>query len=180
MLKEQASEVPKCFGSLFDANEKACTGGFDPAYVGENGTHIRERCNYSQACSARVQASQRQQIIPTSNLLRAQQPTQFSVPSAPSTGYPRPSLPTAPPPRQYGAPQQQQQPYVGVQQMVPVNFGIPQYLTAREPVTSGNFSKRLGLELVRSVGKSLGHTLANFFDTEILGRKTDRGEPGQQ
>ena len=187
MLKNQA-EIPKCFGELYDASAKECTGGFDSAYKAENGSHIRPRCDFVTPCSAKSE-KQQQQIIPTSHLLRAQQPqhqTQFSTSGGAASPYQRPTLPTAPPTRTYGGyqqPTQQPPPYphqVGVQQMVPVNFGIPQYLTTREPHTSGSFPKRLGLELVRSMGKSLGHTLANFFDTEILGHKPNQGEPRNQ
>ncbi len=183
MLKDQQPDMPQCFGHLYDSRAKECVGGFDIAFTGENGSHVREKCNWTTACSARVQA--KQQVIPTSNLLRAHQ-TQFQTTNAPAPSYTRPSLPTAPPLRPYGAPPPNVAPayghpqHVGMQQMVPVNYGIPQYLSVREPSTSGGLSKRLGRELVRSMGKSLGHTLANFFDTEIFGHKPDRGEPGQQ
>lgn len=56
-----------------------------------------------------------------------------------------------------------------MQQMMPVNFSIPQYLSVREPVTSGGVMKRLSWEVFRSMGKSIGHTLSNFFDSEAFG-----------
>jgi hypothetical protein len=48
------------------------------------------------------------------------------------------------------------------------NFGIPQYLTVREPYTGG-FGARLARESLRSILKSIGHTFAHFFDVEIFG-----------
>lgn len=57
--------------------------------------------------------------------------------------------------------------------MMPVNYGLPQYLTVREPVTGGALMKRLGVEVIRSMGKSFGHTIAHFFDVEIFTRRDD-------
>jgi hypothetical protein len=60
-------------------------------------------------------------------------------------------------------------PMMGLQQMMPVNYSIPQYLTVREERRPGEgIFSMLGRELFRSVGKSLGHTLGNFFDTTPL------------
>lgn len=65
--------------------------------------------------------------------------------------------------------QQQQQPYQmmpGYQQMMPVNFAIPQYLTVREErAPDGSVWGMLLREIARSMGKSFGHTLSNFFDS---------------
>jgi hypothetical protein len=55
--------------------------------------------------------------------------------------------------------------------MVPVNYGMPQYLTVREPVNGQRLFTRLGVEVLRSMGKSFGHTLANFFDVEMFTRR---------
>ena len=54
----------------------------------------------------------------------------------------------------------------GYQQMMPVNFEIPQYLTHREyrRPDEGLF-RVLGREVARSMLKSAGHTFANFFDS---------------
>jgi hypothetical protein len=58
----------------------------------------------------------------------------------------------------------------GAQQMMPINHYMPQYLTARQPVVPGqSMAKRLLIEAGRSIGKSLGHTIAHFFDVEIFG-----------
>jgi len=61
-------------------------------------------------------------------------------------------------------------PPVGYQQMMPVNFSIPQYLTVREErAVDGTVWGMLGREIVRSMGKSFGHTLSNFFDSTPFG-----------
>jgi hypothetical protein len=54
----------------------------------------------------------------------------------------------------------------GFQQMMPVNFEIPQYLTQREyrRPDEGIF-RVLGREVFRSMLKSAGHTFANFWDS---------------
>lgn len=56
------------------------------------------------------------------------------------------------------------------------HYTMPQYLTVREAPDSGHVVKRLSFELLRSMGKSFGHTLANFFDYELFGtpRPPDR------
>ncbi len=59
------------------------------------------------------------------------------------------------------------------------NFGIPQYLTVREPHTGG-FGVRLARESLRSVLKSIGHTFAHFFDVEIFGSHKDDDDNGQR
>jgi hypothetical protein len=63
-------------------------------------------------------------------------------------------------------PMQMQGPMPGYQQMMPVNFEIPQYLTVREKrrENEGVF-RMLGREVARSMLKSMGHTFANFFDS---------------
>jgi hypothetical protein len=68
-----------------------------------------------------------------------------------------------------GAAQIPMGPVPGFQQMMPVNFHIPQYLTVREDRRPGeSIFQMLGREIFRSMGKSVGHTLGNFFDTTPL------------
>jgi hypothetical protein len=55
------------------------------------------------------------------------------------------------------------------------HFGIPQYLTVREPQTGRNFGQRLFSETVRSMLKSIGHTFAHFFDVEIFDNRPPPG-----
>lgn len=62
---------------------------------------------------------------------------------------------------------QQQAPY-GYQQMMPVNYGMPGYLTAPEPSQPG-FARALGRTVARSIAKAFGHSIAHFFDANTLG-----------
>lgn len=63
-------------------------------------------------------------------------------------------------------PQMMGMPQMGFQQMMPVNFEIPQYLTRREyRRPDEGITRVLGREVFRSMMKSAGHTFANFFDS---------------
>lgn len=181
MLKSQPGQAPNCFGDLFNKDAKECVGGFDLKWTGDAGNHYRPRCDFVDDCANATHTKQAApQVIPVGNLIRPQPHTAFGAPS----GYgrpPPPPAPTGPTPMQsraWGVPTQQQQatPYQGQH---PTHFaghyGVPQYLTVRQPVNSGPIMERLFWETIRSMGKSLGHTLANFFDSEIFGR---HGGPG--
>lgn len=55
--------------------------------------------------------------------------------------------------------------------MMPVNYMMPAYLTMPEPVhPDEGIGGPLVRTLFRSVGKSLGHSLAHFFDSTIFKR----------
>lgn len=158
MLK-QTEEHPPCYGKEFDGKEAACVGGYDPTYQ-DDSSHRRPVCDYMQTCRIRTQAAkQAETIVPITNLTR---PT-IASPTVPA--YYRPTPPTQPSHRP----------------SAPVGWmgsEIPQYLTVREVHDSGSIMKRLGWEMIRSIGKSLGHTIAHFFDTEAFGgRQDNRGNP---
>jgi hypothetical protein len=162
MLKP-SPQTPECYGKRWDGTEPACVGGNDPTYTNERGEHRRPPCDFQESCSIRTQAG-KQQLVPVSMLNRQQ-----VQPTPPPQAYARPWQ--AQP--QYSQPPTQQH---GYQQMVPVNYGMPQYLTVREPMHEKR-GKRLFIEIVRSLGKSFGHTLANFFDSEAFTtRPPPRGE----
>lgn len=163
MLKVSSGEndVPPCFGKYFDAKSAECVGGYDAAYY-EDGTHTRPRCDFVSACSAKIQASKNataHSLVPTSSLVRP--PTHFNQPNAPitSTGYRPPGYVPQQAPHYW-------QHNAGVPQ-----YGIPQYLTIREPISGQGLGLRLLTEAARSIGKSLGHTIAHFFDVEVFGGK---------
>ena len=177
MLKDhQDKGPPSCYGKMFSAKETDCIGGYDPTWDGPG--HVRPACDYADSCAARGN-TQTQNIVPAQNLVRPQttfQPrTTFSRPTTsnppPFTGRPPGSPPPFYQPQHVPPPMPGNQQHVGVQQSYSANFGIPQYLTVREPVNSGSPMKRLGVETARSVGKSIGHTIAHFFDVEILGHE---------
>lgn len=165
-MNDSTGEVPNCFGKAFLSSAPECVGGHDMAYTDDDGGHIRPPCDFVTSCSARTQAMKNTRLIAPQNLVRP--PTQFhsyTTPYAPPTSsqshahYPPVPVPHHPP--------------GGFQQMMPVNYGLPQYLTVREPVTGGALMKRLGVEVIRSMGKSFGHTIAHFFDVEIFTRRDD-------
>ncbi len=186
MLKSQAEqrERPRCFGDLFDKDVPECVGGFDAKWTGGvGGSRIRPICDYVDECS-QVTPRRHQQLIPTENLIRSQPHTSFGT-SAPS-GHMRPPPVPAPTPMQqrpWGPPSQQQaQPQHYQQHHYPSHFSgqysIPQYLTVRQPSNSGPIIERMWWEVLRSMGKSIGHTLANFFDSEVFGRHGGPGSNG--
>ena len=183
-LNQSRDLTPNCFGQQFDRSAPECVGGHDPAFRDEEGGHVRPACEMVSSCSVRTTAQrqvQNPQLIPAANIVRP--PTTFNQAQARPL-YQPPALAGAPvvqqsrPPAAAYAPpyaqqthlQHQMQP-VGMQQMIPVNYGMPQYLTVREPVVGQKLFTRLGVEVLRSIGKSFGHTLSNFFDTEIFGRR---------
>jgi hypothetical protein len=187
VLKSQAEqrERPSCFGDLFDKTAPECVGGFDAKWTGGvGGSRIRPMCDYVDDCS-QVTPRRHQQLIPTENLIRSQPHTSFGT-SSPS-GYVRPPpVPTPMQQRPWGPPSQQQaqpppQHYQQQHHYGPHfsgNYGIPQYLTVRQPSNSGPIIERMWWEVLRSMGKSVGHTLANFFDSEVFGRHGGPGSHG--
>ena len=149
----------------------------------------------SRIQASRMQEAQQQQIIPTTSLTRAwaqrPAPQQVAVPQ-PMGGTQQgiqqftmqnlqqqfekmqrdymqqqmSSMQRGQMPPNMMMPMQMQGPMPGYQQMMPVNFEIPQYLTVREKrrENEGVF-RMLGREVARSMLKSAGHTFANFFDS---------------
>lgn len=178
MLKQnhEVDTPPSCFGKHFDATSPECKGGHDPSFRNDDeqsrnyNTQIRDTCDWVQSCSSRMQAGRN--FIPASSLVRPTQPppspyqTRFNTPTQPQ---PQPWRPPAYAPQQPGA------------HLMSMQFGIPQYLSVREPQTFGaSFGKRLARESLRSVLKSIGHTIAHFFDVEILGPPPGGGNPPEQ
>lgn len=180
MLKDQQvqEEIPGCFGQHFSQSAKECMGGYDDKWVDPNGIKgsIRERCNYVTSCSARTQASKAQPLIPVSSLSRNSPHTQFSGPASYARQTPAPPAGVRPwpPPGTYAPTQPYGHPQPMMQQMMPVNFAIPQYLSVREP--TGNIFHRVLWEIFRSMGKAVGHTIANAFDSEAFGHRNG-GQP---
>lgn len=183
---------PQCFGKSWEQNAAECAGGPDPAYKDENGGHVRETCAFFNACGTRTQAMKMEEasrnLVPATSLVRqwAGRPTQVTNPQP--TGGTQQAIQQFTQ-QQYDAMQKQLQaqqmaawqrgqvpqqmmpqmvgmPQPGFQQMMPVNFEIPQYLTQREfrRPDEGLF-RVLGREVARSMMKSAGHTFANFFDS---------------
>lgn len=97
MTDPTREDPPHCFGGpLWDPKSKECAGGIDPAFTDENGSHVRPKCMFFEACGAKLQASRmeparalidpkslvRTNGVPTLSPVRPvqqqqQQPTQF-------------------------------------------------------------------------------------------------------
>jgi len=176
MLKTtyDTEEKPNCFGKLYSSSAPECIGGHDPAYLNEeNGSRVRERCNFTSSCAAHMQAYRNAGNtvhVPVSNLTR---PVSSFTPTNPAV------RPPWSPPQQYQHPAAPQQWQHGAQQMMPINHYMPQYLTVRQPAVPGqSMGKRLLIESARSIGKSLGHTIAHFFDVEVFGNGGNKPNGG--
>lgn len=179
---------PDCFGKHWDPNVAECAGGFDRTYVGPNGSKTRERCDYFDGCRTRVtlaKATATQQApIPPATLLRQQPPTSspWQPPRAHMITPPQPAAPTTPtwqqpPPPQpppwqqwqvqphaQGQPQFPYQAQVAPIQMQPVSYNMPAYLSVPENRATTSFWQILLIEVLRGLGKSLGHSISHFFD----------------
>jgi len=159
MLKTDMStnSPPQCWGKHFSKEATECVGGIDAAYTDEHGRHIRPSCDYQESCSAKTQAMK---LIPTTALDRRIQPP-YQPPQQPQPYQVRTWQSHLPPPQVY-----QGQPHHQPHQLIPT-YAMPQYLTVREPSNKPR-GKRFLVEVLRAMGKSFGHTIANFFDFEAF------------
>lgn len=213
---------PECYGQDWDQNAAECAGGYDPAYVAANGSHIRKKCDCYDACKVRYllkQANSGQNVqVPVNRLTQQQAP--WPWPAAPS-----PWQPQQPAPIRQGQPVSQAQQPQNVQmmqlwqqaqqqmqmqqlmqmlqamqsgadprmammqpsflfppapqnipyqmaplQMMPAYYDMPAYLSAPEPVLKEeSLLYPLGREILRGMGKALGHSIAHFFDHVAFG-----------
>ena len=175
-LMTQPPPQPECFGKLWDASASECTGGYDPAFVGLNGSKTRPKCDFFDSCKVRLMIAKSQEtqqrmqpLIPPQALMRQQPPTPWQpqplVPGRPPQMMPQPA---------YQPPQQQMYQYPQVVmppvQMQATNFSMPAYLSTPEVRREGeSFFAPLGREIFRATGKAFGHTLAAFFDHVSFG-----------
>lgn len=189
MIERQNESLPRCFGTKWDDKSPECTGGLDPTFTDpDTGSHIRERCSFFNPCGARVQAAKMQQLIPVSQVVR---PPQTQQPPAPPAGMMQSQFDKI---QQLTSQVQQLQQVVQQQnaqmarqgtasafihpmqaavhpiQMLPVEYKMPGYLTVPEPRgKNSTVWAMLGRSVARSALKSVGHTLAAFWDTTPLG-----------
>lgn len=158
-----SSSPPACFGLSWSNSDPKCSGGYDATYTDLHGSHKRPACDYYTSCGTRSQIGR---VVPPASLVRSP-----SVPLSTSSGSQptsfRPSGYTPPAPSSYNPVPQ----HHGYQQMMPVNYQVPHYLTAQE--TEGGFWRRLWFTSLRSIGKSLGHSFAALFDHNPMGGKRE-------
>ncbi len=179
------NEKPSCFGEVWSPEDVECFGGLDPGYRNPaTGRQMREQCECYEACGSHTQAKAleeiRTQLISRDSLRSPTQErtttsttlaTQFKQPSP--VLYPkhdpirdhqlqRPAQPSMEQP----VPQQQ---YMHPAQMMPVNYGMPAYLSTPEQRFDGEgfflFALRV---IVRAMLKGGAHGLAHLFDTTPL------------
>lgn len=193
MAEAVREEPPSCYGGpLWDPKAKECAGGIDPAFTSEDGGHQRARCMFFESCGTKLQATRMESarnLIDSRNLVRKDVP--LLGPARPLQQEHAPSIAgyverfaqslaqqqgqyaqTQARPIHLPLPQQMQQvpQQYGYQQMMPVNYQMPAYLTTPEERAEGeSFWAVLGRVLLRSIGKSIGHSIANMFDTVPLG-----------
>lgn len=188
-------DKPACFGRVDDPVKQeegwnpqvsACAGGPDPAYTNEKtGSHVRDRCMFFQQCGAVANAKKfegmRQTLISPTSLVKQppvvgqtiqvqqaapnklaeslqqqqaiQQQQQYNAMMAQMQQMQRMGI------------QPQQMMVPGYQQMMPVNYQMPGYLTSPEVIEPGGFWKAVARTVFRSVGKSVGHSVAHMFDS---------------
>lgn len=190
------TDTPSCYGKDWDKNVPECAGGPDPNYTHpQTQQHIREQCNFFQSCGVRVQAARSAQVIPPQNLVR---PPIVPPPPAPAPGQTfrdyvqatsaahleatrQQALAGARPPIVPSQPtwqQQQQHPtmYQGHAQypapMYQLNYQMPGYLTVSEERLPGeSLWVVVALEIVRSLIKAFGHSLAHAVDVRRIREK---------
>jgi len=162
-----SEKLPKCFGdgALYDPKCKECAGGYDPSCT-DNPGHIREKCGVFEACGAQCRAKTAAAKLASYPSVQQQSPV-FSgssvsrqIPVQMSPQYQRSSFVS------YQNPQVHT-PIASSAQMMPVNYGMPSYLTVLEPkrMKKNKKWKSLSCEVGRSIGKSIGHSIAFFFDS---------------
>jgi hypothetical protein len=177
-MLRKTEEPPSCFGKQWDPKVAECAGGLDPAYTDpRTGSHTRERCHFFDNCGTRKVAGDMEQhrLISAQSLVRPQ-------PVAAPSGNPAFQQFIAQHNAAIAAQQQlhrtiaQQQAPVAphfqstYQQMMPVNYQMPGYLTVPElHGENDRWYHVLGRIAFRSIGKALGHSISHFFDTLILG-----------
>lgn len=151
------NRIPTCYGKLWEKDHPMCSGGLDPSYTHpRTGKHLRDPCDYYTTCSVATQAGR---VVPLQNLVR--HTMQAGMPVQQPTAMPGQLM--------HGMQNLQGQQVYNYQQMMPVNYQMPAYLTvAEDPSTS--LGKRLVLLVFRAIGKAFGHALSNFFDMNSFSR----------
>jgi len=169
---------PPCFGSSWSPNAVECKGGLDPTYTNpRNGSHLRDKCLWYGQCATKTNANsitRAQPMVSPQQLLRpAGMPVTVGSPVMQAPRYPMmQQMLQVPQMHMMQAPQMLAPPHVAYYgpQAVPTSYQQPgmqvlAYLAIPEPVDSTvPWWKRLLHEVLRSMAKSFGHTVANAFD----------------
>jgi hypothetical protein len=193
-----SNDGPKsCYGLSWSNNDPRCAGGLDPTFVDDDGSHQRPRCDYFSSCGARRMARdteqqrlvqirnqqvQQPQVVPIQAQTQPQQQIMMhpSIPPALQQHYMQLMSMTK---TQTIQQQQAMQPlpspqimpygYGGVSHLpvpsyMPVNYYMPPYLSVPEPY-NGSYTAMIGRTVLRSMLKSVGHSVASVLDTVPFG-----------
>lgn len=203
-----SNEKPPCFGKLWDGTSPECKGGVDPAFKDEEtGSNLRQKCEFFESCGVRYQASRMESaraLIDPKSLVKGPPTLTPSRPAQQQQGMvpafverfaqsfmqqqaQQPQMVMVPPQQMMKPAQHPQQMMMmpapqmayGYQQMMPVNYQMPGYLTVpehREP--GGSFFGFAMRTIFRSMGKSVGHSVAHLFDSNPLGPYPPQGNGG--
>jgi hypothetical protein len=191
---------PDCFGNpkLWNRNHPACAGGPDANYVNpDNGKNVRYQCNYFNSCGSRVAATL-SSVIPAQNLFRppivTPPPEAQAAPQPAPQPFSRPYSPPAPASNfgeyvrrveaervaaigsQYGVPYPQH-PYPTWAS----TYAVPPFLSAEELRHPGeSWWSPLIRQLLRGLGKAIGHVAAHWFDTHVMKAAVPEKKPEER
>lgn len=173
-------DVPECFGRLWEPQDLDCSGGYNPAYTGENGSKQQPRCSFFEACRTRVAINKAQQQRATAQQGTAQiSPGLVSVGGLTRNYQPQPAVAVAPtvpvpipvPVSPQGGQAANGQPVLYQRPVVQTHAYVPPYLLVPEPTgPDEHFMMPLGREMTRAMMKAAGQTFANFWDYTTLRR----------
>lgn len=178
----------ECAGGA-DANFKPKEGEMHDGLDPQSGSHVRRRCDWFQSCGARSAAQKNANgtLIPAQQILQRPAAPQPAPAPSPSQASPqsfgqwltqaqtqhvaqqqRPTVQQVP-----MQPQAYQQVYAGgtVQPATTwqLNYAMPPFLSQPEIRHPGESIWALLLrEVLRAMGKSLGHAVSHFFDSRPL------------
>jgi hypothetical protein len=172
-------EPPHCYGNpqLWDRNHPMCAGGADANYIDTvTQKHVRPQCDFFHSCGTRAAAAR---VIPISNIVRP------PVVTPPPSAAPQPSYQPYIPPtstadymrrveaERRAAIGQPPVPHPPQQTQLPsqwaFSYAVPPFLSAQEQRLSGeSWWAPLLRQLLRGIGKALGHVAAHWFDTHVM------------
>lgn len=189
LFTTKRNEPPTCFGKDWDRNAPECAGGPDVSFIpssGEkyagqdlHGTNVRLQCDWFQSCGSRCAAGKNAHgtLVPAQQLLRSPPPPVPQPTSAPMTygqWLARQNTKPAPTavPAQPQAPQVLANAAVQPATMWQLNYAMPSYLSTPEIRHPGESIWSVLLrEVLRAIGKAVGHSVSHFFDARVLKEK---------
>lgn len=118
---------PECFGKLWEPSAAECAGGYDRAYTSQNGSKVREKCDWFDACRQRLEYAKMAPppLLAPQSLVRAQYQAQANAgPFQPQGPPPFQQMHYAAPPPNPFLPPPVQRPIVPGKQGIPPQFPV--------------------------------------------------------